>query len=441
MTKIKISEVFRTTGQPTITYAKRENGINELQIQSVLNSGGRLCLLTGPSKTGKTTLYKRVIQEINKKPLTIRCDNQLDPESFWKQALETIDFNRISSIVNDKSGEISGEITGKFGWAWLANLIGETKVGVKGSMSESEIREKILAKASPQHLIPILKFCPIVLVVEDFHYLTSECQQTIFQQWKAFIDEEVSVIVVGTTHHAFDLARANKDLVGRIVHIETKAWTPKDLSSIVNQGFEHLGIQDSLSTISTTISNSAVGLPIIVQDVCSTLFTQKGIFEIEKDSGITFGKSDVFQALHSVALTSYSQHLTPYNRLANGPRKKARKYNTYELILMCFAKDPVMSSLDRHEIDKRLKELSTKETLPPAQSINSTLNALENFQSSNKLELLEWSLSDQKLYILDLTFLFYLRWKEPVQHNKPQTLRELFTTLFNFEITFKSSSS
>lgn len=67
-------------------------------------------------------------------------------------------------------------------------------------------------KSAPDHLIPILKTLPTALVVEDFHYLETRVQRNVFQQWKVFCDSQVSVIVVGTTHRAVDLAHANKDL-------------------------------------------------------------------------------------------------------------------------------------------------------------------------------------------------------------------------------------
>ena len=203
---INVRDVFKSLGQPTATYVERDNGKYEQNLSSALDAEGKLCLLTGPSKTGKTTLYTKVLLDKGLQTLIVRCDATVTAPEFWKRALERIDFGRLSSSQTSKSEKVtgSGKIGGKIGWAWLAGLLGEVSIGVDSSMGEVEIREKILSQPSPDHLIPVLKNLPIVLVVEDFHYLDAEAKRNIFQQWKVFVDNEVSVIVVGTTHHAVD---------------------------------------------------------------------------------------------------------------------------------------------------------------------------------------------------------------------------------------------
>jgi len=430
MAKIKISNVFRTTGQPTTTYVARENGSYERLLRAGLESEGRLCLLTGPSKTGKTTLHTHVLREMKRTPVIVRCDNQLSPEDFWKQALEAINFDRIASANTSESSETSasGKIRATFGWAWLAGIIGEVSLGVKKSMSETTIRQRILAKPSPKHLLPALRYLPLTLVVEDFHYLSAATKKTIFQQWKAFVDGEVSVIVVGTTHHAVDLARANKDLVGRITQIEVTGWMTEDLQKIAEQGFKHLQINLE-PTVYRILAREAAGLPIVIQDTCRQLFLDRDLSQVQKKHAITFSSDDAYLALHNVASTNYSQLEALYDRLITGPRKKRRKYETYELILGAFARDPIVLSLRRHEIDERIDQMGLRpEKRPPTQSIDSTLRALADFQTRNGLELLEWSAMDQKLFIIEPTFLFYLRWR--TKRSRPPTARETLQALF-----------
>ncbi|MFA5355009.1 MAG: hypothetical protein WC291_12335 [Thermodesulfovibrionales bacterium] len=429
MAKVIVSTVFKTTGQPTATYVKREQGAYEKRLLAGLESKGRLCLITGPSKTGKTTLYSQVLQDIGSVPIVVRCDNQLATEEFWARALEGIDFERINSKSNAKETEITGtgKIGATMGWAWLAGIIGEVSLGIKKTMNENEIRERILAKPSPQHLIPALKNLPVILVVEDFHYLSESTQTTVFQQWKAFIDNEVSVVVVGTTHHAVDLARVNKDLLGRITQIELDRWATDDLEKIAQQGFQYMRIEVP-DFISRELAREAVGLPIIMQDSCRQLFFDKGLQEVTEGHSFNFEKEDAYFALHNVAVSNYAQLEALYERLKTGPRKRARKYETYEFVLSAFAKDPLTFCLRRHEIDERLDKMKIPlEHRPPAQSINSTLKALSHFQSLNGLELLEWREKDQKLYIVEPTFLFYLRWR--TKRNRPPTIADTIATI------------
>ena len=398
-------------------------------------------MVTGPSKTGKTTLYSRVLDDKKCVPVPVRCSVDLSIDEFWSRALEAIDFERITATHKTRGMEATGEgkIGAKIGWAWLAGLIGEVSLGIKASMDETEIRDKIVAKPCPDHLIPALANLPAILVIEDFHYLSSEVQKSLFQQWKIFVDNEVPVILVGTTHHAVDLAHANKDLIGRIAQIDLDIWNRKDLAQIARQGFEYLGIAVP-KVVTNEIAQESAGLPVITQDACLQLFVDKGISEHKRGDDITFHRQDAFRALHQVARINYAQFEAIYERLVTGPRIQARKYDTYELILSAFVADPLTFSLKRHEIDDRLGNMPIPtEKRPPPASVNSTLKALGKFQERMGLELLEWSERDQKLYILEPSFLFYLRWR--IKRKRPPSSGDLLRSLLRMGLLWVSRDS
>jgi hypothetical protein len=412
--KINIEDVFNGLGVPKQTYVAQDNGSYEKQLIQGLKELGTPCLITGSSKTGKTTLYNRVLDITGKHPLIIRCDETVDADEFWKRPLEKVEFSRLKEIQASKSieTEAKGKIGGEIGWKWLGGLIGEVSLGIKGTRTEIKSREAILSKPSPNHLIPLLQHTNAILVVEDFHYLKEDVQKHIFQQWKVFIDEKVSVIVVGTTHHGVDLAYANSDLIGRIQQIELKRWPDKDLKQIIKKGFNELGIE-ATPLIVNTIATESVGLPIITQQACGQLFIDKDISYVTKGDEISFTKQQAYTALHNVATTRYKQFESWYTRLTTGPRKAARKYNTYELVLTVFTLDPLKFELKRDEISERIKSLPISDNRkPPKASINSTLSALGKFQKTNGFELLEWSKRDQTIYVVEPAFLYYLRWRE-----------------------------
>jgi len=441
MNTLMPSDVFKTQGQPTITYVKRQDGMYEKLLSDALDSRGTICLLTGPSKTGKTTLYTEVLIHKNIEPLVVRCHRELRPQDAWKIALENVNFDRIreSSVTQEKTKNLEGKIGGKLGWSWLAGLIGEIKTGLSLKDTESSIRERILADPQPSHLVHILKTLPYMLIIEDFHYLKKDVQKTIFQQWKVFVDSEVSVIVVGTTHHAADLAYSNRDLIGRYIQIDLSSWSIDDLIQIPRQGYDYFGIKID-DNILNILAKESVGLPLITQSVALQLLLDGVKPLIEKKDASYLSKSHVFHALYSVASMKFCAFSTIHDRLIRGPRSK-RKYNTYELVLSTFAQDPLMFSLTREEINERLKKLPDlgidKSDIPPTGSVSSMLNAIGTFQRKLQLELLEWNENDQRLYILEPTFLFYLRWKE--KRTTFPKLQELLTKLAKVSIGVKTN--
>jgi len=317
MSQIGPNEVFKTQGQPTITYVKRENGKYEKQLSDAIDSKGIICVLTGPSKTGKTTLYTEVVRSKTLEPLIIRCHNNLTSHDVWKIALEKVNFERIreSSATKETTKRLEGKLGGKIGWSWLAGLVGEVTTGISSNDGEGKIREKILANPQPTHLIPILQNMPYLLIVEDFHYLNQDVQKTVFQQWKAFIDSEVSVVVVGTTHHASDLAYANKDLIGRYTQVNLGNWELEDLKKIPIKGFSYLKRALPQSVMSL-IARESVGLPIIAQCVSLQIILN----EPQEKKELVYTKQSGLDALHDVAVNRFGAFSSIHDRLIRGPR-------------------------------------------------------------------------------------------------------------------------
>ncbi|MGO4123567.1 hypothetical protein AB4Z01_04165 [Inquilinus sp. YAF38] len=412
-----VFDVFKVNGLPSVTYVERKNGALEKRLKDALNAKGQLCLVTGPSKTGKTTLYREVLKNRNEIPLIVACHNSKTCDTIWKEALEKVDFDRVQSTKRASGGSIGGEVevSAKLNWAWLAQATAKTKAILSSTKNEEETRLKILSEPGPDILIPILRNTNYVLVIEDFHYLDDFEKKILFQKWKQFVDSEVSVIVLETSHNAIDIASNNKDLVGRIAHIDIGHWEKSDLKKICHLGFNHIGVAVR-EAYHDFVATEAAGLPIVVQQICQSLFTEKNLYSIAeiKKSKIFIDKKHIESCCHAVAGINYKSFETFYRTLITGPREKSRKYKTYELVLACFTLDPISFSLRRSELASRLDRLDLPSVeFPPAASINSTLGALKKFQQKREFELLEWRPSEDTLYILEPTFLFYVRWRKP----------------------------
>lgn len=365
-----ISDVFKALGQPDVTYVKRDDGRLEKQLASAISEKGQLCLVTGPSKTGKTTLYKEVLGTRREVPLVVQCDKSLKIQEIWRRALEAVDFDRVearSSTVTTTIGT-EGEISGKLSWAWLAEMATRIKGTLSSANSNADVRKTVLSEPGPDLLIPILQHTRYRLVVEDFHYLEDSEKELLFQQWKRFTDNDVSVLVLGTTHRAVDIANSNKDLLGRIAQIDVGHWQTKDLESICRQGFDYLKLTIP-DAIMGMIAAESVGLPILVQQACLGIFTGQGleyVDEIRKNKKIKIDQQTISVCLHNIAKTKYTQFESYYNTLIRGPREKARKYKTYELVIACYTLNPIKFKLSRTEIDARLNELDIKSSeIPP----------------------------------------------------------------------------
>jgi len=404
-------KVFPAVGKPTYTYVEREKGENERKLKSGLQNAGQICLLTGPSKTGKTSLYREILPQMYRDELVIRCSGKLTAGEFWASALESLDFERLAERSQKWGLSTAAKIgiKGEAGWSWVAKIMSTIGFDISASGEYAIKKEVVKSALSSKHLIPLLKEMPLQLVVEDFHYLEDETKKEIFQQWKAFVDEGVSVLVVSTTHHAIDIARANQDLTGRTRFIDIGKWSDDDLAKIPEKGFSVLGIKNS-EAIRQQIAKESVGLPIITQQLCQEIAERHDMSPGRKRSTFV-QRAALNQALEFVADTLYGNYKGDYDQLITGPRRNQRKHATYEKIVASFALEPLQFSPKYHELTERVANLTEKGEEIPTASINSSLRALGKFQQRSKMRLLDWHEDERILYIVEPSFLFYLRQK------------------------------
>jgi hypothetical protein len=408
-----ITEVFPAVGKPTITYIERDHGANEKKLSIGLQNPGQICLVTGPSKTGKTSLYTSILPKIKRQELVIRCSGNLASEDFWANALEDLNFERIAQSSEKWGLGTSTKIglNGEVGWSWLAKMMATIGFNVSSNSEYTLQRDIVKSKLSAKHLIPLLNELPVQLVVEDFHYLSDDVKREVFQQWKTFIDKGISVVVVSTTHHAIDIARANPDLTGRARFIDVGKWEDDDLAQIPIKGFKFINVKIG-EGLCRRIAKESVGLPIITQQICQSIATERDLSPGSHQRGTSVQTGELTKSLEFVCDNLYANHQSDYTRLSTGPRKRSRKHATYEKILASFALDPLQFSLKQHELADRISQLNSEGESPiPAASISAALKALAKFQERNKIALLDWHEIDKTLYILEPSFLFYLRQK------------------------------
>lgn len=425
----RLSEVFPAVGKPTHTYVERDSGTYEKQLALGLSNPGQICLLTGPSKTGKTSLFRQVLPKIAKQELVIRCSGKMTPSEFWASALESLDFTRLSEFSNTHGINLTAKIgaSGEVGWSWLAKAMATVGFDISAKGDYGIKKEVVRSAINSKHLIPLLCAMPIQLVVEDFHYLEDDAKKEIFQQWKAFTDEGVSVLVVSTTHHAIDIARANPDLSGRTRMIDVGQWEISDLAKIPEKGFAILGIKSTDRT-RLAVARESVGLPIIAQQICQQIAAQHDMSPGSMQRSANIQMNEVSEAQRYVADTMYQNHKQDYDQLSAGPRQRRRKHSTYEKILASFALDPIRFSLSLPELLERVDTLRGEGEKIPQASINAALKALANFQQRKKMSLLEWHEGEGRLYIVEPSFLFYLRQK--IDTVPGQDIVQKLTSLF-----------
>ncbi len=322
--------------------------------------------IVGPSKIGKTVL----------------CENVIGLE------------NMISMSGNDfsKEQDFWSGIEKKISISMTAKISEET-----AAFSDSEQRSTVITKdyfATKDKVLKYFSDYEKVLVLDDFHYAPSEIQYDIACQLKEVIRLGFRAVVISLPYRSDDAIRLNPDLTGRISIIEIEPWKKEELRQIADKGFSEF-----------------IHSPQLMQSIClniglfpenTEIITEEIIEESCRFTCMNFPYADVVRVLKAGPSTRGQQRLR--YTLKNGSR-----LDIYSLILKILADNPPLVELSIGELMERIKN-NMDENIVKQQKVKDSLkNWQKMLESQGSLyQVLEWK--DDRIYILDNMFLFYIRW-------------------------------
>lgn len=388
---LKAENIFKPGAFPEYTYVSRnyENtGISyELRLKQALRTAGCLTSIIGPSKMGKTILCEQVIG----------LDNIVE--------VSGADFNGNTdfwAIIAAKVGlPYMGEIT-------TERASTEGKSEERDSKSEKYIlsKDKII-----RYYIENNK----ILVIDDFHYASTEMQMKMAQQLKDAIRRELKVVVVSLPHRADDAIRQNADLSGRLSLINIETWKEEDLKKIAIKGFDKLEIKIT-DNIAEKLAVECLTSPQLMQYICLSICT---LLEDEKKQEVN---DEILEKAYRFTTINFN-YADVVSVLIKGPNPRGQQrklYRTvdgkeldlYGIIVESLAKNPPMTELDFESFYNRIfNVIEENDRLKlEKQTVRNHLNHLQELLEGKEeiYRAIEWK--DGKVYVLDPLFLFYLRW-------------------------------
>ena len=388
---LKAENIFKPGAFPEYTYVSRnyENtGISyELRLKQALRTAGCLTSIIGPSKMGKTILCEQVIG----------LDNIVE--------VSGADFNENTdfwAIIAAKAGlPYMGEIT-------TERASTEGKSEERDSKSEKYIlsKDKII-----RYYIENNK----ILVIDDFHYASTEMQMKMAQQLKDAIRRELKVVVVSLPHRADDAIRQNADLSGRLSLINIETWKEEDLKKIAIKGFDKLEIKIT-DNIAEKLAVECLTSPQLMQYICLSICT---LLEDEKKQEVN---DEILEKAYRFTTINFN-YADVVSVLIKGPNPRGQQrklYRTvdgkeldlYGIIVESLAKNPPMTELDFESFYNRIfNVIEENDRLKlEKQTVRNHLNHLQELLEGKEeiYRAIEWK--DGKVYVLDPLFLFYLRW-------------------------------
>lgn len=313
---LRTADVFVPGRNPRHTYNPRAERELEEQLRLYLDDGGAILALVGPTKTGKTVLARKVIDD----PVWIESQGISSAEAFWAQVA-----NELGLFVDATTSSESADTT----TATLEGNAGFVKGGGSQAFTSGDSNSKTAVRLTSAEARRRLQESGRVLVVDDFHFIDRAVQKELIQALKPLVFNDVRIIFIAISHRVHDVPRAVEDMVGRSEPMEIDLWKKAELGAIAALGFDSLAVVDHGSTLAEKLAENSFGSPHLMQKLCRELV--RGVNRIAE-------RSDPASDLHAPADWDafFRDQVEDYAgqwfvRLLNGPMRRGNDRNEYQL--------------------------------------------------------------------------------------------------------------
>lgn len=398
-------DVFVAGGQPTVTYVNRQETHIEQKVARAIASPNQVVSVAGPSKSGKTVLCRKILG---------------DREYVW---IDGGEVNGVAGMWDGIAAELNlpNEVTTSDETSTTAEtgLSAATFVSAKGSkLRKRGGTEKRQIRSLSEALDKMIED-KIILVVDDFHYLSADDRTTFMRNVKGAVFKGLKVLLLSVTHRVFDAIKAEAELTGRFVSIALPEWSAEELSQIPALGFKALGVSYS-SAVADKLAQEAQGSPFLMQKFCWEICFDLGV---EHPSTILTSQRipDSYDFESMFVRLATDAGLPIYQRLVAGPQ--SRKVRTkrplrsggeadiYQVMLLALAETGPKPSVSYEELRTGLNALLV-EMMPQKHEITSALKHLANIAMKSGSEAaIDWDDDKREVNLSDPYLRFYLRWQ------------------------------
>lgn len=418
---ISVSDIFTPNDTPTTTYVGRE----DLKLEERLSQNCKLpkmvVSISGPSKSGKTVLIKKVMDEDLIIPVI--GSGIEGPEDLWNRALQWMGTAISTTTVVSSGSSISGGVKGggKVGIPFVAEGGGEAHADT-GSTWDTSTAETIEDDGLTR-VIKEISGSDFVIFLDDFHYIDEKYREEIGRQIKVASDNGVKIITASVPHRTDDVVRSNPELRGRVAAVDVGYWEERHLEMIGYRGFRALNIELA-NPVVRRLASEALGSPQLMQTICYSLCQVLGVSE----PNIEHARVDVndTQILEALKLTS---HFTDFSKmlssLHSGPKTRGQerkehdfvdgtKGDVYRAVLLAISADPITMSFTYDDLLARVKDVCTGDS-PVGSSVTSCLDQMHSVSEALQpgSPVLAWD--GDILDITDPYFAFFLRSADKLQ--------------------------
>lgn len=421
-----VNEVFTPGDFPEYTYVERSQGsmdelTNEEELTLQVNKQSYVATISGPSKSGKTVLVEKVVQdnkEIVDKFVKVNGKQIRSGDKLWSEVA-----NALSAPIETTSTETEKDEEGIDGSISASIGLVDGSVGGSTRDSSSDRTTQTLSHSGLNRVLRMVDDRQVLIYIDDSHYIPQSEHRSIAENIKMAFEHGLNFCLAYIPYRSNDLTKANNDLIARSQHLTLNQWKKKDLEKIADMGFSELNIRPP-EYVKKHFAREAIKSPYIMQSLCYRFCMENKVKRKNSElTDIDIGEDELKRILRREAnKLDYSTAYDIISGAASGRSQKSFTFvddsdgDRYIALLRGITANPPKSSFELDELKKRIRQQCKGESPQSGNITQDIVRVHEWINDSDEENFIFDYLEDRKrVEMVDSNLIFYLRWSDKLE--------------------------
>lgn len=350
------SDVFNPGQFPTHTYKARTT--EEAAITKWWADRGKILVVNGPSKTGKTVLVQKLLGQYE--PIWIEGHGLNSTEALWSRIADQLgvftgiqrgsrEADQLGTEAEAQVGVSATHVKQSAGYTNITE--NDNRVTVDRPV-EAVAREALLSTERP-------------LVIDDIHFVPREAQEEIIKALKPLVYGSAAVkgrriVFISIGNRVINVLTNLTDMRARMLPLPVAYWGVEELETIAQDGFGKLRVLDPEGQLANKLATQSFGSPQLMQQLCRELCggLPNGILHAMAELTELQPPADWTEFFRDQLLDDIEGWVA---KLARGPETRGsernlfdlpdgRSVDAYQLMLLCVANTGPKLKLTKDEL-------------------------------------------------------------------------------------------
>ncbi|WP_018861299.1 hypothetical protein [Thioalkalivibrio sp. ALJ3] len=430
----KTTDVFGVKSTLIKSYIERE--AVDKRFQDALGSGNEV-IVYGSSKQGKTSLILRHLEPAQY--VKVECSPQTTTVDIYKSILRQLGVTFIES----ESLEATYESGAKVGGGFMAkvpffgdagvNTEADERRGDSSGRTETHIEYNLALAQDVSELLHAKTFDRFV-VLENFHYLPHEVQESLAYDLRIFQDHHLIFVVLGIWREANRLVQFNGDLLDRVTEVPVEPWSAEDFLAVIGKGEELLNVD--FSQVRDRIVAESFDSVGVVQELCKFCCLEAGV-DATSQTKVSITPEHLESAMEAKANEYGVRHVRNFEsfvdvrvRKSSQSGKPSLAYPYYFIrLLLTHEFSDIERGLSRGKLLEEIRNIHHRPEDVRSSDLGQFLHNITQHQVTKKIQppFVDYDRGGKVLKIIDSSLYFFLRHcdREEILEDIPNPVDEI----------------